>query len=115
MDRPDWASVEQEYSKACSCREVVEFTFRKSGVCLQVDVGSASADRRLHDLELQAREAERRTQHAEAKLAAAERRCSDMEAHQRAAEVMGCCCSTSGQLRSQLGCTARQSTSDHAC
>ena len=62
----------------------------RSGVCLQIDVGSGSADRRLHDLELQAKEAERRTQHAEAKLAAAERRCGDMEAQHRAAEVMGC-------------------------
>ena len=54
---------------------------------LQVDVGSGSADRRLHDLGLQAKEAERRMQHAEAKLAAAERRCGDMEAQQRAVKV----------------------------
>lgn len=65
-------------------------TFHIFGVCLQMDVGSGSADRRLHDLELQAKEAERRTQHAETKLAAAERRCGDMDAHQRAAEVRCC-------------------------
>ena len=64
------------------------------GVCLQIEVGTGSANRRLHDLELQAKEAERRTQHAEAKLAAAERRCGDMEAHQQAAEVMGCISAT---------------------
>ena len=87
MDRRDWASAEHSYGKARSCREMLETTFHGSEASLQADVGSGSADRRLHDLELEAKEAERRTQHAEAKLAAAERRCGDMESQQRAAEV----------------------------